>query len=374
MHEPPVTAFLLNSLEIGGSEVKTVQLVNRLSAQHRSVHLLYLNPPAVLRNRLSPNVPVTCLDRVGKLSVPALRRLHKYVSDHGVRTVVAVNLYPQLYGAVTRELAGRRIRSIVTINTTDHSGVWERMQMAIYAPLLRRADAVIFGSLKQMRTWIDTYRLPEQKCRVIYNGVDVVRFAPGQVDQSRDELRKRLGLTPLDVIIGTVGRLQPEKNQLQLIAALQRLKVGFDRLKLLIVGEGAERAELEARAAREGMCGRVLFAGRLDDVRPAVDLMDIFVLPSVSVETFSNAALEAMAMGKPVVLSDIGGAGEMIVPGISGYICHRGDLDSLTEQLRKLLEDAEERARIGRNARDRVVTKFSMESMVAGFESLLWPV
>jgi glycosyltransferase involved in cell wall biosynthesis len=216
--------------------------------------------------------------------------------------------------------------------------------------------------------------LPEQKCRVIYNGVDVVRFAPGQVDQSRDELRKRLGLTPLDVIIGTVGRLQPEKNQLQLIAALQRLKVGFDRLKLLIVGEGAERAELEARAAREGMCGRVLFAGRLDDVRPAVDLMDIFVLPSVSVETFSNAALEAMAMGKPVVLSDIGGAGEMIVPGISGYICHRGDLDSLTEQLRKLLEDAEERARIGRNARDRVVTKFSMESMVAGFESLLWPV
>jgi glycosyltransferase involved in cell wall biosynthesis len=115
----------------------------------------------------------------------------------------------------------------------------------------------------------------------------------------------------------------------------------------------------------------VILCGTLDDVRPALELMDVFVLPSVAVETFSNAALEAMAMEKPVVLSDLGGAREMIVDGSSGYICRRGDLESLTVQLSRLACDKNERHRLGQNARKRVAEEFSLSGMVGSFEALL---
>jgi glycosyltransferase involved in cell wall biosynthesis len=368
----PVTAFLVNSLDVGGSEAKTVQLVNQLKRRQHAVHILYLNAPDTLRSRLDPRIPAACLERIGKFSVPALHRLRKYVERHEITTIVAVNLYPLLYSALASKLARNiRLRSIVTINTSEHRNTWNRLQIVLYEPLLRRADAVVFGSRNQAVKWIETHDLRESACEVIYNGVDVERFNPGQVNGAREELRNALALKPGDLVIGTVGRLASEKNHQQLISAVQRLADRIGNLKVLIVGEGPQRRVLESRIKSDCLGDRVILCGTLDDVRPALELMDVFVLPSVAVETFSNAALEAMAMEKPVVLSDLGGAREMIVDGSSGYICRRGDLESLTVQLSRLACDKNERHRLGQNARKRVAEEFSLSGMVGSFEALL---
>jgi len=141
---------------------------------------------------------------------------------------------------------------------------------------------------------------------------------------------------------------------------------------LLFIGDGGLRGELERRAAALGIRQQVIFAGKMSDVRPALCAMDVFVLPSSQVETFSNAALEAMAMGRAVVLSEIGGATEMVSNGVDGFTLDRTELDSkLAPLLAELHEKVELRQSIGRAGRERVLREFSQSGMVASYATLI---
>jgi glycosyltransferase involved in cell wall biosynthesis len=164
-------------------------------------------------------------------------------------------------------------------------------------------------------------------------------------------------------VIGSVGRLAPEKNYAILVDAVAVLCEGLDA-HLLIAGDGPARPQLAARAARAGIADRVVLAGLQADVRAALSAMDVFVLPSVAVETFSNAALEAMAMEKPVVLTHIGGAREMIDDGVEGCIVRCGDRAALLGALRSLAADPESRQRMGAAGRRRVIARFCYDAMV----------
>jgi glycosyltransferase involved in cell wall biosynthesis len=115
----------------------------------------------------------------------------------------------------------------------------------------------------------------------------------------------------------------------------------------------------------------VTFAGAQSDVRPALSAMDVFVLPSHT-ETFSNAALEAMAMAKPVILSKVGGASEMVRDGIDGFTLEARALhDTLPVLLARLREDQDLRESLGRAARERIARDFSLDGMVARYASLV---
>jgi glycosyltransferase involved in cell wall biosynthesis len=126
-----------------------------------------------------------------------------------------------------------------------------------------------------------------------------------------------------------------------------------------------------AAAEMAGVIDRVIFPGVLKDVRPAVSAMDVFVLPSRAVETFSNAALEAMSLARPVVLSNIGGAAEMVEHGKSGYLFEIEDSAVLAELLIELYDSEPMRDRIGQAARLRVMKQFHFEAMLDGYKALL---
>ncbi len=114
------------------------------------------------------------------------------------------------------------------------------------------------------------------------------------------------------------------------------------------------------------------FIGAVEDVRPVLAALDVFVLPSIAVESFSNAALEAMSMGRPVILSDIGGAREMINDGVEGYVVSPTELSArLPAMISALYADRRKRLQMGAAARNRAVTCFSVPAMVAGYRGLL---
>jgi glycosyltransferase involved in cell wall biosynthesis len=142
----------------------------------------------------------------------------------------------------------------------------------------------------------------------------------------------------------------------------------------LVVGDGPERAALERLAQATGLAEHIRFVGEMSDVRQALYAMDVFALTSIKSETFSNAALEAMAMARPVVLSQLGGAAEMVDPGRTGYLYPVGDVEGLTAYLRRLAEDTEHRRKLGREARQRVLERFAFERMIDGYEAVLRPV
>jgi L-malate glycosyltransferase len=167
-----------------------------------------------------------------------------------------------------------------------------------------------------------------------------------------------------------VGRMRPEKAHVLLVGAVAELRRRGLDVGALIVGDGPERARIEAEIARHDLQPHVHLAGATRDVRPWLAMMDVFVLTSIGVETFSNAALEAMASGLPVVSSAVGGMQELVAFG-GGVTYRPGDVQELADHLEELLRDPRKRADMGQEARRATVEHFSWNGMVEAFSALL---
>lgn len=368
----PEILFVTSTLEVGGSETKIVKIANALGRSGYAVGIAYLNGPDTLLDKVEPAVPVTHLERRGKFSFDSLRRLEQ-VARSGTRLLISVNFYPLLYvmpAIKSLRASSGEPKSIGLVNTTDF-GSGQRVWGRVYAPFLRRCDEVVYGCRAQQALWSRKYRLPEARSRCIYNGVDFESFSPEARPGSGDEFRAELGIPRDAIVVGAVGRFAPEKNFDLLIEAMRRLDATGRSAYLVLVGEGGERDRLVSAARNGGRVEKAIFPGVLQDVRPALSAMDIFVLPSRAVETFSNAALEAMAMARPVVLSSIGGAPEMIESGENGLLFESGDLRGLTDALIRLYDSPSLRKRMGAAARRRVADRFTFGGMIAEYEAMI---
>jgi len=399
--------FVLNHLQMGGSEIKTVTLANALAGQGLNVGVACLNEPLDLAGRLLPEIQVWTLQRRGKFSGRALRQLRALVRERRPAALLAVNLYPALYVWAAVAGARRPPRTVGLVNTMAHDAP-SGWRQGMYRQVLARLDWTAYGCELQRVGWSRGSRRMNERSGVIYNGVDLEAWGwePGgcrlaeqaskfeaESGRTRGRAGERMqeempatamagamtprypgpgfGLPPGAFVVGTVGRLAPEKNQAALIDAAAVLDRTGREIHVLLVGEGACRAALEERARARGLRDRVHFTGALQDVGPALALMDVFVLPS-RLETFSNAALEAMAMRRPVILSRVGGAAEMLRDGIDGYLVDCGELDeALPRVLVRLHDEGALRLRMGEAARRRVEAAFSMERMVEDYRMLI---
>jgi glycosyltransferase involved in cell wall biosynthesis len=247
------------------------------------------------------------------------------------------------------------------------------MRKRLYQSVLTRFDLVVHGSRAQSHFWdIASASRTHEKSTVIYNGVDSAYFDPVEAFEAAKRLRASLGVKPGALLLGSVGRLAPEKNHEVLLSTLRRLRVARVDAHLVIAGNGPLREQLLRRAVQLEIADRVNLVGEFEDVRPVLAAMDVFVLPSTSVESFSNAALEAMSMGRPVILSDIGGAREMIDDGVEGYVVSATELSArLPAIIAALYADTRKRQGMGAAARARVVNRFSVAGMAAAYRGLL---
>src|SRR5688572_2100997 len=359
--------FVLNNLAVGGSETKVVRLANSLSARGMQIGVAYLNEPTTLLKDIQPQVGTYFLSRQGRFSLKANAALSRLVDEQCPRNVLAVNLYPSLYVLTATRLARHKARTIGLMNTTKMNGA--RLKQTFYTRVLRHLDWTVYGCELQRDVWLSPDHSMRPRSSVIYNGVDISRFTPSRVGVA--EQRARYGIGENTFVVGSVGRLAREKNQLPLIDAVAELRASNADVHLMLVGDGPMRQALERRAAERGITDAVTFTGALSDVRVALKLFDVFVLPSLS-ETFSNAALEAMAMQVPVILTRTGGAGEMIEEGREGYIV---DVEELPRRLPSLLNqlrtDHVLRTRMAAAAVSRAQQTFSWESMLNAYQSLL---
>jgi sugar transferase (PEP-CTERM/EpsH1 system associated) len=214
------------------------------------------------------------------------------------------------------------------------------------------------------RWLVEDIGLPRRKVLSIRNGVDTVRFSPG----GRQDARAVLGIGPESLVFGTVGRLDPVKDQVGLLEAFGRL-ANEPRAVLVIAGDGPCRPALEAKVAALGLRGRVRLLGEREDVPAVLAAIDVFVLSSVG-EGMSNAILEAMATGLPVVATRVGGNPELVVDGTTGFLVEPRSPEALALPLYRYLVDPGLLARHGRAARDLAEAEFSLERMVGAYEHL----
>jgi glycosyltransferase involved in cell wall biosynthesis len=369
---PPMlrTLFVTSSFAYGRAEKQTITLMNRLASRGHECHAVYVKENHALldRVRLRSESAVLCLAAEHYLDRSALADLAALIANLQPNAIVATNPYPLVYAMLARRLARTRTAMVVSYDSSKVSGPLDFLQLLFYRPLFWMADCAIFGCDRQRRYWWRRGLLAKRNV-VIYNGVDTDKFTDTTTHEHRAATRRVFGFAEQDFVIGAVGDLRKEKNQIQLVSAVERLRAAGIPARVLLIGDGAQRTRIEARARERGVERDIAVSGFVHDVRPLLSACDVLAVCSLS-DAMSQGALEAMALQKPVVHSNVGSAGEMIRPGYNGFLFRANDTTALVEHLASLT-NADDRRTIGAHARGVVERRFSERKMVESYESLL---
>ncbi len=238
--------------------------------------------------------------------------------------------------------------------------LWRRVLVRRVA--LQASEKVVVPSRTLECVALETWRLPKDKLRYIPNGIEVAPV---------DGLGKRAAPAQATITVGTVAPLRAEKNVGRLIRAFS-LITSLPQLRLVIMGDGAERAKLEKLATDLGIAARVSFRGNVVVTPSVLHELDIFCLSS-DTEQMPNALLEAMAAGLPVAAVDVGDVRSIVSQENREFIVPIMDLDGLAKAIATLASDEKRRAAIGSLNRQRIVAEYALERMLAAYEALLLP-
>lgn len=362
--------FLMISQSVGGAELHTIAVANGLDKARFRVSLVYLKDEAdesdIVR-ALHGDIRVFCAQVRRRFDLRAARRLCQFVDQEGVDIVVCTNRFALLYGWLVVRLATLRVRLAEVFHTTE-LGTWKaRMQMALYRPFFHSADLVVFVCETQRRFW-EARKLKLAASSVIHNGIDVRRFSNDFSDAEILSVRRALGFRSSDFIVGICATLRPEKAHLDLLDALKMLNAHGHAFKCMIIGDGPERGRIEQAIDARALRADVAITGYLPDVRKHMAACDVMALVSHYIETFSLSALEAMSLGKPVIMSEVGGAVEQVIHGHNGLLYPAGDIGALAACILGM-QAANRNGGIGGNARQSVVERFTLDKMVRKFET-----
>jgi glycosyltransferase involved in cell wall biosynthesis len=232
--------------------------------------------------------------------------------------------------------------------------------------ILRKFKKVIAVS-GQIRGELLRNKVKSSRIEVILNGIDPDRF---RRDHGKDrEARQSLGLPPDKIIIGSAGRLEPQKNFKLLINAVADLRKEYPALFLAISGDGSLRSVLQQLADQSGLNGACKFLGHKNGVIPLYSSLDLFVQSSIY-EGTSNAVLEAMALEVPIVATDVGGTAELVRDGLDGILIPSGNKDALCAAIKRVLDDKESALCRAKAARARAETDLSFETRMGKLESV----
>jgi glycosyltransferase involved in cell wall biosynthesis len=207
-----------------------------------------------------------------------------------------------------------------------------------------------------------------KKIDIIYNSIALERFSPDKVD--RDAVRREFGIESDTIVIGTAGKLHQGKGVFDLLYAAHLLMEKYPNVRLIFVGEGPERTRLEQEAQRLSMHDKVIFAGMRKDIERLYAAIDIFVLPSTW-EAFGMVLIEAMAMGKPVIATPVGGIPEIIDDDVNGMLVPPHNPDAIAHAIARYIKDDDFSKKVSLEGRKLVEKKFSDKAMGDSFENVL---
>ena len=365
---PPLVVHVIYRLAVGGLENGLVNLINRMPRERYRHAIVCIDDYTDFRLRIQrEDVEVYALHKRPGHDAGVYWRFWRLMRRLRPAIVHTRNLgalefqLPAFLAGVPHRVQGEHGR-----DTTDLQGINRKYLLLrrILNPLVSRYIALS----KDLDTWlVNQAGVTSARISQIYNGVDTQRFAP--VAQ-RASLPVN-GFVPEDgIVIGTLGRMQGEKDQLTLVRAfiqlLAQVERGRERLRLVLIGDGPLREQARTLLQEAGAEGLAWLPGNRNDAPQIFQGLDIFALPSL-IEGISNTILEAMASGLPVVATSVGGNPELVVKGETGYLVPANDPMTMAEALLPYIESQQLRRQHGLAGRSRVEQRFSMQSMVDGY-------
>jgi glycosyltransferase involved in cell wall biosynthesis len=354
-------AFCITELDPGGAERALIELVTRLdrrTVEPRVFCLAEAGPLAVDLARA--DIPVECLGVRRKWDLAVIARLARRLKRFRPALLQTYLFHANIAGRIAGRLAGVP-RIVSGIRVAEHRRRWYLHLDRLTAGLVDRHVCVSRGVADFS---IDRGGLRPDAVTVIPNGVDARRYA----EAAPADLTP-WGIPPGSRTVLAVGRLDPQKAPFVLLEAAVGLLRDFDDLHVLYVGDGPLASELQARIAESEWHGRIHLAGRRTDVPELMRAAYCLAHPSLW-EGMSNAVLEAMAAGLPVVASRVEGSDELLDDGRTGLLVEPNSAAALQSALARLLSDPQQAAALGQAAQRKVEREFTWSATVAQYEEL----
>ena len=357
--------FLADDFSQGGAARMVETLIRGLSAEFIP-SLFCLDALGWRGKQLREDlaIEVGCLQRRPGVDWRLIRRLAHLIGRRRIDLLHAHQYTAYFYGCSAALLAGRG-RVVFSEHGRHYPDVRKTRRVLLNRLLLARTAAVTAVSEAVRDSLVKYEGIPRQRIRILLNGIDPAPFQ----NPARPELRKQLKLDPAVFLLGMVARLGPEKDHCSLLKALRLLIERGKKVHLLIVGDGPKRQELWELARRLGVVEQVSFTGNRRDIPQLLSALDLVVLSSFY-EGTSITLLEAMAAGKAVLASRVGGNPQVVREGESGLLFEQGNVEELAQKIILLSENETLRKRMGRQGRRLLEEQFCSRRMVANYEEL----
>ena len=353
---------------MGGVEKTLLSLLPRLKEENFDVKVCTLYRKDILSDEMEKKgIPVINIGMRARMDIDmkylkGIINLAKFIKRERFHVV-----HTHLYRANTPGRIAAILAKVPVIIANEHNiDSWKTLKQRKMDRFLSRfTDKIIAVSEGVKSFYVNEVGIPEEKIEVIYNGVDLERFEK-EIDIKNK--KRELSIPVNSPLIGTIGRLQPQKDHKNFLKASSLILKKFPDAHFLIVGGGSLRGKLEDFAKKLGIEKNIHFLGERKDIEEILPLMDIFVLSSKR-EGFPITILEAMACGIPVVATSVGGTPELVESGKEGFLVPPENPHILSDAIVNLLRKEELGKEMGRNGRERVKS-FSIERMVERTESL----
>ena len=361
--------YLVDSLNIGGTETQAVELARRIPMAGYEVTLGCLRAQGPLLERLrGSEVAVREFHPKGGIDSPAgiyqLLRLSWFLRREKFDIVHTHDLWSNLIGVPAGRLAG--VRAIVSSRRDLAHLDWYQGKRRVWLRRIQNLSGAVIANAASIRdALIAEDGFAPEKLRVIHNGVDIDRFQGSR--DGRECLFPGIGSGKLIVLVGNMHT--DIKGHPWLIASAPALVRDFPSTRFVLIGDGGQRVTFEQQVAKLGLEQNFMFMGRRENVAEILACCDIAVLPS-RVEGLPNAVLEYMAARLPTIVSRVGGNAELVSDGVTGLVVPPEDSPALTAALLKLLHDPGLARQMAENGHEFAVREFSFDRLVREVDAL----
>lgn len=275
--------------------------------------------------------------------------------------VVHTHLFgADLHAGLAARCAG--LPAVMTVHSDRHDNWRQRLLASL---VFRGFDRIVAVGGRVADSLTFSWPSVSSKLQLIHNGVE----DPAGAEIPSVPLRSLLNMSHGETLIGTVGRLAPEKDHVNLVRAFRIVLAQEKSLRLVIVGEGPMRRLIEDEVASAGLTGCVHLPGSLPHISALISAFDLFVLPSLR-EGLPLSLLEAMTAGLPCIATPVGSVGEVIQDGVTGRLVSPGEPQDLADAILGLLRNPEERAQLAARGRELALREYGASRMVAAYERL----
>ncbi len=362
-NDPPTICQVLHSLGIGGAEVLAAEIARRMSDRYRFVFACLDSLGTLGEQLVRDGFRVEVLHRQPGLDWRCSLRLAQFLKAEHVDVTHAHQFTP-FFQAMLSRLAHRHPPIVFTEHGRHYpdSRSWKRV---LFNRGLSRSDDRFIGVGQSVcDALIANEGLPQSRVELIYNGVDLGPYRAACGDSVlRQTVRAELGLRKDEFVILQVARLNSLKDHQTALRTIQRLTANGHSAQLILAGDGEERGQLEAFVAAQQLESHVRFLGARRDVVRLMSAADVFLLSSIS-EGIPLTLIEAMAAGLPVVTTNVGGCGEVVIEGVTGLLAPARDDAQLARHLETLQFDSLKRRCFGDAGAARATKLFSLDRML----------